>query len=394
MKKEIVIVEGARTPVGSYGGSLKDLQVYELGAIAIEAALERAKVSKELVGEVIIGTIAQTVQGHNPARTASLTAGLPIETPAYTVNKLCGSGLKAVELAYLTLLAGHQDIVVAGGMESMSNYPYLSFGSRWGERMGDGRLIDALIYTLTDPFCGLHMGGTAENVAEMYGITREEQDEFAYQSHKKAVAAIADGRLLEEVVPVEIKDKKGSRIFKADEGPRSDISLEALAKLKPVFKQDGTVTAGNASSINDGASALVMMTGEKAEELGLRPLARILSFGSAAVDPAVMGIGPIPATEIALKRAGLTLEQIELIELNEAFAAQSLGVIKGLGLNKEIVNVNGGAISIGHPLGMSGNRILLGLLYEMRRRKLRYGLASLCIGGGQGITVVVENIYN
>jgi acetyl-CoA C-acetyltransferase len=392
VNKEIVIVEGARTPVGSYGGSLKDLKGYELGAIAINAALERANVAKEQVGEVIIGSIDQTTQGQNPARTATLTAGLPVETPAYTVNKLCGSGLKAVELAYLTLMAGQQEIVVAGGMESMSNYPYLSFSTRWGQRMGDGRIIDSLINTLTDPFCNLHMGGTAENVAEMYGITREEQDLFAYESHHKAVQAIQAGRLQEEIVPVEIKNKKGSRLFEVDEGPRANLKPEDLTKLKAVFKENGTVTAGNASSINDGGSALVLTTADKAEELGLNPLARILSFGSAAVDPSVMGIGPIPATELALKRAGLTIDDIELIELNEAFAAQSLGVIKGLGLNPELVNVNGGAVSIGHPLGMSGNRILLGLLYEMRRRKLRYGLASLCIGGGQGITAVVERL--
>ena len=392
--REAVIVSSVRTAVGKYGGSLTGIPAAQLGAKVIAEALSRAGVEPGQVEEVIMGNVLQAGLGQNPARQASIMAGLPHEIPAWTLNKVCGSGLKTVGLAAQLVSAGEADVIVAGGFENMSAAPYLIEKGRWGYRMGDSKLVDTMIRDgLWCAFNDVHMGITAENIAEKYGITREEQDLFAAGSQQKAVAAIDGGRFKDEILPIELPSKKGEPVyFDTDEFPRRGTTVEALAKLKPAFKKGGTVTAGNASGINDAAAAVVVMSANKAKELGLKPLFTIRAAASAGVDPAYMGLGPIPATKKALAKAGLTVADLELIEANEAFAAQALAVVKQLELPAEITNVNGGAISIGHPIGCSGTRILVTLLHEMKRRNSKYGLATLCIGGGQGTALIVENI--
>ncbi len=390
--KEAVIVSAVRTAVGSFNGSLAPFSAPELGSIVIQEALARAGVAKEVVDEVIFGNVLQAGLGQNPARQAAIKAGLPVEVPSYTVNKVCGSGLKTVNLATQSILLGDADIIVAGGMESMTNAPYvLDSKARWGYRMGHAKVTDVMIQDgLWCIFNDYHMGITAENVAAKYGITREDQDQLGFESQDKATKAIQSGAFKEEIVPVTIKTKKGEVTFDTDEFVRQGTKREALSTLKAAFKKDGTVTAGNASGINDGAAALVVMSSDKAQELGVKPIARILSYGSGGVDPAIMGMGPVPATRKALAKAGLTIADIDLVEANEAFAAQFLAVGKELGFVKEKVNVHGGAIAIGHPIGASGARILVTLLYAMKQRNAKRGLATLCIGGGQGVATIVE----
>lgn len=390
--REVVIASAVRTAIGKFGGSLLPLSAPELGAIVIKEVLKRANVPGEKVDEVIFGNVLQAGLGQNPARQASIKAGLPIEVPAFTVNKVCGSGLKCVELAAQSILAGDNDIVVAGGMESMSNAPFVTSGkARWGLRMGDSKLVDVMIKDgLWDAFNNYHMGITSENVAEKFGVTREDQDEVSARSQQRAIAAIKSGAFKDEIVPVTIKTKKGETVFDTDEFPREGTTTEILAKLRPAFKQGGTVTAGNASGLNDGAAALVIMSAEKAQELGIKPMAKILSYASAGVDPAIMGIGPIPASRKALSKAGLEVKDLDLIEANEAFAAQFVEVGRELNFDPDKVNVNGGAIALGHPIGASGARILVTLLYALKNRDKKLGLATLCIGGGMGTSAVVE----
>ena len=390
--REVVIASAVRTAIGEFGGSLLPLSAPELGAIVIKEALKRANIPGEKVDEVIFGNVLQAGLGQNPARQASIKAGLPIEVPALTVNKVCGSGLKCVELAAQSILAGDNDIVVAGGMESMSNAPFVTSGkARWGLRMGDSKLVDVMIKDgLWDAFNNYHMGITSENVAEKFGVTREDQDEVSARSQQRAIAAIKSGAFKDEIVPVTIKTKKGETVFDTDEFPREGTTTEILAKLRPAFKQGGTVTAGNASGLNDGAAALVIMSAEKAQELGIKPMAKILSYASAGVDPAIMGIGPIPASRKALSKAGLEVKDLDLIEANEAFAAQFVEVGRELNFDPDKVNVNGGAIALGHPIGASGARILVTLLYALKNRDKKLGLATLCIGGGMGTSAVVE----
>lgn len=391
--KEVVIASAVRTAIGSFNGSLSSMSAVDLGVVVIKEALNRARLSGESVDEVIFGNVLQAGLGQNPARQAAVKAGLPLEVPSYTINKLCGSGLKAVNLAVQAILLDEAEIIVAGGMESMTNAPYLLDKARWGYRMGHGSICDSMIKDgLTCAFNNYHMGITAENLAEKYGISRLEQDEFAFESQKKAIAAIQNSAFKNEIVPVVIKGKKGETVFDTDEFPRQGVTLEALATLKPAFKKDGTVTAGNASGINDGAAALVIMSAEKAQKMGVKPLARVLVGTSAAVDPSVMGIGPVPATCKALKKAGLTVKDIDLIEANEAFAAQSLSVIKELKFPKEKLNIHGGAIALGHPIGASGARILVTLLHAMEKVEAKVGLATLCVGGGQGVATIVERL--
>ncbi|CEP68985.1 Thiolase [Moorella glycerini] len=394
MMDDIVILSAVRTAIGSFGGSLRDTSATELGAIVITEAIRRGGIEAEQVDEVILGNVLQAGQGQNPARQAAIKAGIPAEIPAVTINQVCGSGLRAVNLAANIIQSGEAEIIVAGGMENMSQTPYAVFGARWGNRMGDGRLVDLMIRDgIWDIFNDYHMGITAENVAEKYGITREQQDEFAYESQRKAEEAIKSGRFKEEITPVEIPAKKGEPvIFAQDEHPRFGTTIDALSKLKPAFKKDGTVTAGNASGINDGAAAVVLTSAWKAESLGLKPLAAIRSQAVAGVEPAFMGLGPIPATRKALKKAGLNIEDLDLIEANEAFAAQSLAVARELEFDMSKVNVNGGAIALGHPIGASGARILVTLIYEMQRRHSSYGLATLCVGGGMGVATVIERV--
>lgn len=389
--RDVVIVSAVRTAIGSFGGSLRDVPAAKLGAIAIEAAIQRCGLAKEEVEEVIMGNVLQAGQGQNPARQASMGAGVPKEVPAFTVNKVCASGLKSVILAAQAISVGDAEIIVAGGMENMSMAPYAVPKARWGERMGNDQFVDLMIHDgLWEIFYGYHMGVTAENVARRYGIGRQEQDEFGLESQQKARSAIKEGRFQEEIVPVEIPQKKGPpALFDTDEHPR-ETSMEKLSALKPAFVEDGTVTAGNASGINDSAAALVLMSPSKASAMGLEPMARIRSYASSGVDPAYMGTGPIPATRKALKKAGIEIGAVDLIELNEAFAAQSLACIKELGLDRSRINSNGGAIALGHPIGASGARILVTLLHEMKRRGAGTGLATLCIGGGQGCAVIVE----
>lgn len=389
--REVVILSAVRTPVGSMGGSLANVSAVELGNIVIKEVIKRAQIKEELVDEVIMGCVLQAGLGQNVARQAALKAGLPIHTPAMTINKVCGSGLKTVSIAAQTIAQGDGEIIVAGGMENMSQAPYLIDKARFGYRMGNGQLTDSMIKE--GLWCAIndyHMGITAENVAERWGINREKQDEFAYFSQTKAIKAIEEKRFVEEIVPVPIRVKKEITEFKVDEHPRRGVTMEGLAKLKPAFKIDGTVTAGNSSGINDGAAAFVITTREKAEQLGVKPLATIIATASAAVDPAIMGIGPVEATKRALAKADWQVQDLDLVEANEAFAAQSLAVIQELGFNEKIANVNGGAIALGHPIGASGARILVTLLYEMARRDVKKGLATLCIGGGQGISLLVE----
>lgn len=389
--KEVVIVSAVRTAIGTFGGSLKDVSAVDLGATVVKEAIAQAKISPEMVEEVIFGNVLQAGLGQNVARQVSIKAGIPQEVSSYTVNKVCGSGLKTVALAANAIACGDADIVVAGGTENMSLSAYVVPSARWGARMGQATMVDTMVYDgLTDAFSGVHMGITAENIVTEYGFTREEQDAFAVQSQHRAVKAIADGKFKDEIVPVVISSKKGDIVVDTDEYPKANASLEGLAKLRPAFKKDGSVTAGNASGINDGAAALVLMSKEKAQSLGLTPLAVIKSYASAGVDPQIMGTGPIPSTRKALKKAGLEVKDLGLIEANEAFAAQSLSVVKSLELDPSIVNVNGGAIALGHPIGASGARILVTLLHEMKRREeVKYGLATLCIGGGQGISLIV-----
>lgn len=390
--KEAVIVSAVRTPLGSFGGSLKNISVVDLGSLVIKSALERANLKAEQVDEVIMGNVLGAGLGQNVARQMSVNAGIPVSSPAFTVNKVCGSGLKTVQLAAQAILCGDADIIVAGGAENMSQAPYVLQNQRWGSRMGDSKVVDTMLRDgLTDAFNDFHMGITAENVAAQYGISREVQDAFAVQSQQRAVAAIEAGRFKEEIVPVVIPQRKGEPIiFDTDEFPRKDASLEGLAKLRSVFKEGGTVTAGNASGINDGAAAVVVMSSEKAKELGIPVLATIKSYASAGLDPKIMGCGPIYASRKALEKGGFTVEDLDLIESNEAFAAQACAVGKELNFDPEKVNVNGGAIALGHPIGASGCRILVTLLHEMEKRDAKRGLATLCIGGGMGTAVIVE----
>ena len=390
--REVVIVSAARTPIGNFGGTLKGVPTRKLGAIAIKGAVERAGIKPEMVDEVIMGAVLQGALGQNVARQMTLDAGLPIETPAMTINKVCGSGLRAVELAAQIIKAGDADVIVAGGAENMSATAYAVPAGRWGARMNNTQMVDMMVNDgLWDAFNGYHMGITAENVAEQWGITREELDEFSVISQNRAEAAIKAGKFKDEIVPVEIPQKKGDPIiFDTDEFPKFGTTMDKVAKLKPAFKKDGIVTAANASGINDAGAAVVVMSKEKADELGIKPLCTIKSYASAGVDPSIMGVGPIPASQKALAKAGLTIEDIDLVEANEAFAAQSLAVRKELNLDPEKTNVNGGAIAIGHPIGASGCRILITLIYEMMKRDSKYGLATLCIGGGMGTALIVE----
>ena len=392
--KDVVIVSAVRTALGSFGGTLKDVSAVDLGATVIKEAITRAGVKPELVEEVIMGNVIQAGLGQNTARQATIKAGLPNEVPAMTINKVCGSGLRSVSLAAQMIKAGDADIIVAGGMENMSAAPYALPTTRWGQRMNDGKIVDTMVKdALWDAFNNYHMGVTAENIAKEWGITKEEQDAFSASSQQKAERAIKEGRFKDEIVPVVIPQRKGEpKVFDTDEFPRFGTTAETLGKLKPCFIKDGTVTAGNASGINDGAAAFVIMSAEKAEELGIKPLAKILSYGSKGLDPAIMGCGPFHATKKALEVANLTVEDLDLIEANEAFAAQSLAVAKDLKFDMDKVNVNGGAIALGHPVGASGARILVTLLYEMEKRDSKKGLATLCIGGGMGTAVIVERM--
>jgi acetyl-CoA C-acetyltransferase len=392
--KEIVIAGAVRTAIGKFGGTLATIPVQELGSIVMAEAIKRAGISADHVDEVIMGHVLQAGLGQGSARQAAVKAGIPVSVPAMSINNICGSGLKAVNLAVALISAGDAEIVIAGGMENMSAAPYVLNKARWGYRMGNGELIDTMVYdALTDAFAGYHMGITAENVAEKYKISREEQDNFAASSQQKAEKAISSGRFRDEIVPVHVAiSKKETRIFDTDEYPRPGVTVESLAGLKPAFKPDGSVTAANASGINDGAAALVIMSAEKARTLGIKPIARIVATASAGIDPALMGTGPVYSTQKALKKAGLDIGKIDLIEANEAFAAQALAVGKLLNFDPEKLNVNGGAIALGHPVGASGARILVTLLFEMQKRRSKFGLATLCVGGGMGVSTIVESL--
>lgn len=393
MSKEIVLAGACRTAIGKMGGSLTGVPAAQLGAIVIKEALNRAGVKPEQVDEVFMGCVLQAAQGQNVARQATLKAGLPIEVPAQTLNIVCGSGLKCVNLAAAMIASGEADIIVAGGMENMSATPFALDKARYGYRMNDGKLIDCMIKdSLWDAFNNYHMGITAENVAEKYGVTREMQDEFAASSQQKCEAARKAGRFKDEIVPVPIKVKKETVLFDTDEFPRDGVTAEGIAKLRPAFKEGGTVTAANASGINDGAAAIVVMSADKAKELGIKPMAKWVAGATAGVDPSIMGIGPAFSTKKLFDKTGLTIDQMDLIEANEAFAAQSLAVGIELGWDASKVNVNGGALALGHPVGASGCRILVTLLHEMKKRGSKLGLATLCIGGGMGCSTVVENI--
>ncbi len=388
---EVVIASAARTPVGAFNGSLGSVPAHTLGEVAIREALARAKTEAGEVDEVVLGQVLATAQGQNPARQAAVNAGIPVEKTAYGINQVCGSGLRTVAIAAQNILTGDADVMIAGGQESMSLSPHAQH-IRSGQRMGDFQLIDTMIRDgLWDAFNGYHMGNTAENVAEKYQITREDQDAFALASQQKAGAALAAGRFKDEVTAVTIKTRKGETVVDTDEYPKPDTTIEVLSKLRPAFQRDGgTVTAGNASGINDGAAALVLMSADNAAKRGVTPLARIVSFATAGVDPSIMGTGPIPASRKALEKAGWSVDDLDLIEANEAFAAQACAVNKEMGWDPEKVNVNGGAIAIGHPIGASGARILTTLLFEMQRRDAKKGLATLCIGGGMGVAMCVE----
>lgn len=390
--KEVVIASAVRTAIGSFGGQFKDVTAVDLGAAAIKEALLRAGIKPEQVDDVYMGCILQAGLGQGVARQAAIKAGIPDSVPAVTINMLCGSGLKTVAMGAQTIMTGENDIVVVGGTENMSRSPYLLDQARFGFRMGDGKVVDSLLKdALQDAFQDIHMGITAENLAAKYSITREEQDEFAAWSQNKAETAVNEGKFVDEIVPVSIPQRKGDpKVIATDEFPKKGVTAGDLGKLRPAFKKDGTVTAANASGINDGAAILVLMSKDKAEELGVTPLATVVSFASAGVDPSIMGIGPVPSTQKALKNANLTIDDMDLIEANEAFAAQALAVGKELKWDKEKVNVNGGAISLGHPVGASGARILVTLLHEMKKRDSQYGLATLCIGGGMGTSVIVK----
>lgn len=396
METDIVILSAVRTPVGRYGGALKSLNSGQLGAIAIKEAINRAGITPEQVDEVVLGEVRQSTESSNVARVAALRAGVPESVPAFTINRLCASGMQAIASAAQQIAFGQAEIVIAGGTESMSNAPIYLRNSRFG---GDNpKLVDSNTEAGQQPQeiygSGLGMGITAENVAERFAISREDQDAFAVESQRRAAAAISEGRFVDEIVPVEIKGKKGSIVFEEDEHPRPETTREALARLRPVFKENGTVTAGNACGRNDGASACVLTSGQHAEKLGLKPLARIVDWASVGVSPEIMGIGPVPAVKKLLQRTGLTMADIGLIELNEAFASQALAVIRELKLDPNRVNVNGGAIALGHPLGATGAKIMTTLVYEMIRRGEKRGIATLCVGGGQGMAIMVESIDN
>ncbi|HEQ2420523.1 TPA: acetyl-CoA C-acetyltransferase [Streptococcus pyogenes] len=392
--KNIVIVEALRTPIGAFGGSFKSVSAVELGTTVLKKILDKTQVKPEMVDEVILGNVLHAGLGQNVARQVAVHSGIPEDKTAFTLDMVCGSGLKAIQLAAQSIMLGDADIVIAGGVENMSQATYVSTQHRFGQRLGNSQLIDTLVHDgLTDAFNNYHMGITAENVAQKYGISREEQDQFALESQEKAAKALENHRFADEIVPVSVPQRrKNPLIVTTDEYPKVDTSLEKLQQLRPAFlPKEGTVTAGNASGINDGAALLMLMTEEKALELGLTPLVTIESYASAGVAPELMGTGPIPATQKALKKAGLTISDLDLVESNEAFAAQSLAVLKDLKLNPEIVNVNGGAIALGHPIGASGARILVTLIHEMKKRQVTRGLATLCIGGGQGTAVIVKN---
>ena len=391
---EVVILSACRTPIGAFGGAFKDVGAVDLGAIVIREAIARAGVKPVDVGDVVMGCVLQAGAGMNVARQAAIKAGVPVEVPAETVNRVCGSGLQAVVHAVEAIRVGYVDTMVAGGTESMSNAPYLLKGARWGYRMGNAEAVDSMLLEgLTCAMGGCHMGITAEEVARRYTVSRADQDAFAAESQRRAEAAIKEGRFKDEIVPVDVPQRKGDpRRVDTDEHPRPGTTVEKLAALKPAFRSDGTVTAGNASGINDGAAATVITTGDKARKVGTKPLARILSYVSTGVDPAVMGMGPVPAIRKVLERAALEIGDVDLFELNEAFAAQSLAVVRELGLDPARVNVNGGAIALGHPIGASGARLLTTLAYALRQRNLRYGVASLCIGGGMGIAMAIESL--
>ncbi|WP_371379460.1 acetyl-CoA C-acetyltransferase [Sporomusa aerivorans] len=392
--REVVIAGAVRTPIGKFCGTLAGIPAEQLGRVVIAAALERSGISAELVDEVIMGNVLQAGLGQGTARQAAIYAGIPDYVPAMNINNICGSGLKAVNLAAGLIAAGNAEIIIAGGMENMSAAPYVLDKARWGYRMGNGELVDTMVNdALTDAFNHYHMGITAENVAERYHISREEQDAFAAQSQQKAERAIKSGQFVEEIVPVEVTTgKKEKKLFSQDEFPRTGVTAESLAGLRPAFKKDGTVTAANASGVNDGAAAVVVMDARKAQELGIKPMAKIISYASAGVAPEVMGLGPILSSQKALKQANLKIDDMDLIEANEAFAAQALAVGKELKWQTERVNVNGGAIALGHPVGASGTRILVTLLHEMQKRKVDLGLATLCVGGGMGVSTIVKRI--
>lgn len=390
--ENVVIVSGVRSAIGSYGGALKNLTASDLGAAVIKEAVKRANIKPEMVDEVIMGCVGQIAEDAYLARASAIKAGLPIETTAQTVNRLCSSGLQSIVTGMSAIQTGLADIVVAGGAESMSRFPYMVRDARWGLRMGDAKFEDLLINLLSDPFDKIHMGITAENVAEEFKIDRAAQDQFALESQQKAVNAIESGKFKEQIVPITVPQKRGKEVVvDTDEYPKKDTTMEGLSKLRPAFKKDGTVTAGNASGINDGAAAVVLMTESKAKELGLTPLLTIVGSAVAGVRPTHMGAGPIPAVQKVLERTGISLDEIDLIESNEAFAAQALAVSNELGFSPDKVNVNGGAIALGHPVGATGCIISVKLMYEMIERKAKYGLATLCIGGGQGLAVIYKN---
>jgi acetyl-CoA C-acetyltransferase len=391
---DAVILSACRTPIGAFGGVLKDVSAADLGAVVIREAIARANVAPDSIGDVIMGCVLQAGAGMNVARQAALKAGVPVEVPAETVNRVCGSGLQAVVHAAEAVAVGYADVYVAGGVESMSNAPYLLKGARWGFRMGHAEAIDSMLAEgLTCAINSCHMGITAEEIASRYGISRAEQDAFAAESQRRAVRALRDGTFTQEIVAVDVPQKKGGHVRVAvDEYPRADTTVETLAALKPAFRKDGSVTAGNASGINDGAAALVVTSGKRAKEAGAAPLARILSYATAGVDPKIMGMGPVPAVRRALDRAGLKISDIDLFELNEAFAVQALAVTRELEIDASAVNIHGGAIALGHPIGASGARILTTLVHALRARKLRRGVAALCIGGGMGTAMVIETL--
>lgn len=391
--REVVIVSAVRTPIGSLGGSLKDVSSVELGTVAAKEAIKRANINPKIIDEVLIGNVLSAGLGQNVARQVAVKSGIPVEVPALAINKVCGSGLRAVSMAAQFIALGDCDVVLAGGCESMSNAPYLLNKGRYGYGLGDNKLVDSLVNDgLTDAFNNYHMGITAENLAQKFRITKEEQDEFALLSQEKAKNAQLNNRFKDEIVEVLIPQRKGDPIiFDTDEHPKHNTTIEKLSKLKPAFKKDGTVSAGNASGINDGSAMVILMSREKCNELGLKPLASIVSYASAGVDPSIMGYGPVPATQKALQKANLNLEEIDLIEANEAFAVQALSVSKELNFDMEKVNVNGGAIALGHPVGASGCRILVSLIHEMQKREdVNLGLATLCIGGGQGTSLIIK----
>ncbi len=389
--RDVYVMSGARTAIGDFGGALKDFLGHQLAVFPMEEALKRAQVGKEMVEEVILGHCIQRTDEPNTARTAALKMGIPVSVPAFTVQRQCSSAMQAIVSGAQMIQLGEADIVLAGGVETMSSAPYVIKTARWGQRLQHGQMSDTVWEVLTDPLSGMLMGLATEGLAEKYKITREEQDEVSHRSHKNAARAIAEGKFKEEIVPVLIPQRKGTpKVFETDEHPRKDISMEELAKLTPAFKKGGTVTAGNSSGLSDGAAAVILMSGAKVQKLGVKPLARIVSYAWAALEPEFFGYGPVPATKKALQKANLTLQDMELIEVNEAFAGQYLACEKGLGLKREMVNVNGSGIGLGHPVGSTGARIIITLLYEMARRGLKMGLATLCVGGGMGMTTIVE----